>query len=190
MPVNYTPPTPEQLLPVAGVALGHRRRRASRTGRATMSCWSVSMPGSRGRGRVHAEPVLRRAGDRLPRAPGERSGSRARCVINAGNANAGTGAARSRRCARHAAPPWRRASDCAGREVLPFSTGVIMEPLPVDRIVGGAAEVRGRAVALRDGDAAVRAIMTTDTVPKGASSPRRHRRRARHRHRHRQGRRA
>ena len=57
---------------------------------------------------------------------------------------------------------------CPMQQVLPFSTGVIMEPLPVDRLV--AALPAARAAARQDGwfDAA-RAIMTTDTVPKGAS---------------------
>src|SRR5262249_55190524 len=57
---------------------------------------------------------------------------------------------------------------CAPEQVLPFSTGVIMEPLPVDRIV---AALPAAQSALR-GDgwfAAAKAIMTTDTVPKGAS---------------------
>jgi glutamate N-acetyltransferase/amino-acid N-acetyltransferase len=57
---------------------------------------------------------------------------------------------------------------CAPEEILPFSTGVIMEPLPVDRIV--AALPAAHAAARADGwHAAARAIMTTDTVPKGAS---------------------
>src|SRR5207237_7477285 len=61
-----------------------------------------------------------------------------------------------------------RQIDCAPEEVLPFSTGVIMEPLPVDRIVHALPRC---AAALTPGGwyAAARAIMTTDTVPKGAS---------------------
>ena len=57
---------------------------------------------------------------------------------------------------------------CAPREVLPFSTGVIMEPLPVDKIVAGLPAARD-ALAADHWFAAVSAIMTTDTVPKGAS---------------------
>ena len=68
MPVNYTPPTPEPLLPVAGVTLGHRRRGASRTGRATIVLLVALEPGHARRRRLHAEPLLRRAGHRLPRA--------------------------------------------------------------------------------------------------------------------------
>ena len=55
-------------------------------------------------------------------------------VVNAGNANAGTGAAGSRRRAPTCAAVGELLG-CAPEEVLPFSTGVIMEPLPVERIV-------------------------------------------------------
>jgi glutamate N-acetyltransferase/amino-acid N-acetyltransferase len=59
-------------------------------------------------------------------------------------------------------------ADCAPAQVLPFSTGVIMEPLPVDRVIDGIGKAHA---ALRDDGwfAAARAIMTTDTVPKGVS---------------------
>ena len=67
MPVNYTPPTAESLLPVPGVALG--------TAAASIKNWDrddvllVVVRAGHGRGRrVHAEPLLRGAGDRVPRA--------------------------------------------------------------------------------------------------------------------------
>jgi glutamate N-acetyltransferase/amino-acid N-acetyltransferase len=61
-----------------------------------------------------------------------------------------------------------RLVNCAPEEVLPFSTGVIMEPLPVEKIITGLPAARTAARA--DGwHAAARAIMTTDTVPKAAS---------------------
>jgi glutamate N-acetyltransferase / amino-acid N-acetyltransferase len=88
-------------------------------------------------------------------------------LINAGNANAGTGspgvAAAHATCAALAQTTQTPASG-----VLPFSTGVIGEPLPVDRI---RTALPGLVEGLRE-DAwmpAARAIMTTDTVPKGAS---------------------
>jgi glutamate N-acetyltransferase/amino-acid N-acetyltransferase len=85
-------------------------------------------------------------------------------LINSGNANAGTGArglADARACCAAVAAE----AGCEPSGVLPFSTGVIGEYLPVDRI--GAA-LPGLLAGLReDGwDAAARAIMTTDTVPK------------------------
>jgi glutamate N-acetyltransferase/amino-acid N-acetyltransferase len=88
-------------------------------------------------------------------------------LINTGNANAGTGAdglARARRsCAALA-----RELGLDARQVLPFSTGVIMETLPVERIEAGLPA----AIAAARGDAWARppkAIMTTDTLPKAAS---------------------
>src|SRR4030095_12658417 len=88
-------------------------------------------------------------------------------VVNAGNANAGTGAdgvaAAEATCTAVAS-----ILDCAPEQVLPFSTGVIMEPLPVDKIVG-ALPVACGALAPDHWFAAASAIMTTDTVPKGAS---------------------
>jgi glutamate N-acetyltransferase/amino-acid N-acetyltransferase len=88
-------------------------------------------------------------------------------LVNTGNANAGTGAdglARARlTCAELAA-----ALGCDSVQVLPFSTGVIMEPLPADRIV--AALPRALADCREDNWArAAEAIMTTDTVPKACS---------------------
>lgn len=88
-------------------------------------------------------------------------------LINSGNANAGTGApglAAAQACCVELA----RLAGCEPTAVLPFSTGVIGEPLPVDRI----AAVLPAALANLGADgwnAAARAIMTTDTVAKGAS---------------------
>ena len=85
-------------------------------------------------------------------------------LVNAGNANAGTGdagiAAARDCCARVA-----ELAHCAAAEVMPFSTGVIGEPLPVARVD---AALPGLLDSLREDawEAAARAIMTTDTVPK------------------------
>ena len=85
-------------------------------------------------------------------------------LINAGNANAGTGA----RGLTDAAATCRALADLAGvspEQVLPFSTGVIGEPLPVERI---SAALPGLIAGLDPAgwSRAARAIMTTDTVPK------------------------
>jgi glutamate N-acetyltransferase/amino-acid N-acetyltransferase len=88
-------------------------------------------------------------------------------VVNTGNANAGTGEdglGRARKVCDAAAA----LLGCRAAEVLPYSTGVIMEPLPVERIVAG---LPSSVAALAD-DAwldAAEAIMTTDTVPKACS---------------------
>jgi len=88
-------------------------------------------------------------------------------IVNTGNANAGTGAAGVRdaiSCCREVAVAGR----CETSQVLPFSTGVIGEPLPVDVILNSIgdslADLQGNNWA-----AAAEGIMTTDTCPKGAS---------------------
>jgi glutamate N-acetyltransferase/amino-acid N-acetyltransferase len=89
-------------------------------------------------------------------------------VVNTGNANAGTGdaglAAANATCAALA-----DLLGCEAAQILPFSTGVILEPLPVDRLVAGLPQ----AIANLKEDNwffAAEAIMTTDTQPKAASA--------------------
>jgi len=88
-------------------------------------------------------------------------------LINTGNANAGTGE-RGLADARRTCVETARLLGIAPDQVLPFSTGVIMEPLPVDRIC---AALPVCVAALSDGNwlPAAQAIMTTDTVPKAVS---------------------
>lgn len=85
-------------------------------------------------------------------------------LINSGNANAGTGDA-GLRDAREACKAVAAARACAINQVLPFSTGVIGEPLPVDRIAVAVPETL-TALSEQGWAKAARAIMTTDTVPK------------------------
>ena len=88
-------------------------------------------------------------------------------IINTGNANAGTGNAGyadAVTCCRYIAD----ATNCSVEEVLPFSTGVIGVPLPVEKIHGVVPEVVSQLDANNWNDAAS-AILTTDTVPKGAT---------------------
>ncbi len=84
-------------------------------------------------------------------------------VINTGNANAGTGE-EGRDRAMAVCEAAAEQAGCALTQVLPFSTGVILEPLPADKIIAALPKLRPAGWA----DAA-RAIMTTDTVPKSAS---------------------
>ena len=165
MPVNLAPPNPEDLLPVRGVALGVAEagvRKAERKDLLVMRlAEGASVAGIFTQNRFCAAPVIvckeHLALERPVRA----------LLVNTGNANAGTGAdglARARRtCAELAA-----ALGCDGSQILPFSTGVIMEPLPADRIV--AALPRALADCREDNwMGAAAAIMTTDTVPKACS---------------------
>jgi glutamate N-acetyltransferase/amino-acid N-acetyltransferase len=165
MPVRYTPPTPDQLLPVPGVTLGAAAAKIKSWDRDDVLL-AVFEPGTAAAGvftrnRFCAAPVI------VCRRHLERGADIRALIVNAGNANAGTGAAGI-----HAAETTCAAVasmlGCGLRQVLPFSTGVIMEPLPVAKIV--AALPAARAALAADGwFTAVSAIMTTDTVPKGAS---------------------
>ena len=169
MPVRLAPPKPESLLPVPGIALG--------TAAAKIKSWMrddvmliVADPGSIAAGvftqnRFCAAPVaICRA---HLHAQHERRLDFRALVINAGNANAGTGE-QGLEAARATCASAARLVGCTAEQVLPFSTGVIMEPLPVDRIV---ASLPAAQSALRSDGwlAAAKAIMTTDTVPKATS---------------------
>jgi glutamate N-acetyltransferase/amino-acid N-acetyltransferase len=169
MPVNYTPPAPDSLLPVAGVRLGTAAARIKSWQRDDVLLVALdegtAAAGVFTKNRFCAAPVTV---CRRHLAPATHPDARIRALVyNAGNANAGTGVAgiadAERTCAAVAG-----ALGCRPHEVLPFSTGVIMEPLPVEKIVA-ALPVAQAALAPDRWFAAVSAIMTTDTVPKGAS---------------------
>ncbi len=169
MPVNYTPPAAEALLPVPGIVLGATAAKIKDWARddvLLVLCERGTIAaGVFTQNRFCAAPVVV-CRDHLTRQHAAGSDFRA-LVVNAGNANAGTGE-RGVADARAECIAVARLIDCAPEEVLPFSTGVIMEPLPVDKIVRGLPAAR--AAARADGwFAAARAIMTTDTVPKAAS---------------------
>lgn len=89
-------------------------------------------------------------------------------LINSGNANAGTGK-RGLEDALASCRMLAQRTGCAPEQVLPFSTGVIGEPLPVERID---AALEGAVAQLSEHgwERAARAIMTTDTVAKGVST--------------------
>jgi glutamate N-acetyltransferase/amino-acid N-acetyltransferase len=88
-------------------------------------------------------------------------------VVNTGVANAGTGEAGTAR-ARETCRQVGRLLGCGAGQVLPFSTGVIMEPLPVERLAAALPRCVADLAENRWAEAAT-AIMTTDTVPKAAS---------------------
>jgi glutamate N-acetyltransferase / amino-acid N-acetyltransferase len=168
MPVNLNAPDPAALLPVPGVMLGIAQAGIRKAGRKDLLLIQLD-PGARVAGvftqnRFCAAPVVVSRQHLSMIDPDQ--GIRA-LVINTGVANAGTGKdglARARQtCAETA-----RLLGCVPSQVLPFSTGVIMEPLPVDRIIAGLPQCRDALRADVWADAAA-AIMTTDTLPKAAS---------------------
>ena len=165
MPVNLTPPKAEQLLPVKGVALGITEAGIKKPGCKDLLVMLLAQ-GSQVAGvftqnRFCAAPVLV-AREHLHAKPGVRA-----LLVNTGNANAGTGEEGIKH-ARQTCAALAKLLGCGAGAILPFSTGVIMEPLPVERIVAGLP----RCVAdLRENNwlNAAQAIMTTDTVPKARS---------------------
>ncbi len=88
-------------------------------------------------------------------------------VTNTGNANAGTGES-GRLHARQVCEQMAEIAGVSTEAVLPFSTGVIGEPLPVDKILKTLPNAFA-ALSENGWDQAARGIMTTDTRPKGAS---------------------
>ncbi len=165
MPVNLAALDPQSLHPVPGVRIGIAMAGIRKANRRDLVVFvldaGTAVAGVFTQNRFCAAPV-QICREHL------QGGSAVRAVlVNTGNANAGTGAdglARARRtCVALAA-----LMDVQPAQVLPFSTGVIMETLPVDRIEAGlpAALQDLRADAWAD---AASGIMTTDTVPKASS---------------------
>jgi glutamate N-acetyltransferase/amino-acid N-acetyltransferase len=168
MPVNLNPPDPKSLLPVAGVRLGITQAGVRKSGRKDLLLISLdegaNVAGVFTQNRFCAAPVIVSRQHLSMIDPGK--GVRA-LLINTGVANAGTGApglAHARQTCADAA----RLLGCNASQVLPFSTGVIMEPLPVDRIAAGLPQCIAALKPDAWADAAA-AIMTTDTVPKAVS---------------------
>jgi glutamate N-acetyltransferase/amino-acid N-acetyltransferase len=169
MAVNLEIPDAKALLPVAGIELGWTEAGIRKPGRKDLLLIRIAARSQVAavftRNRFCAAPVVV-AREHLALAAASGQGVRL-LVINTGCANAGTGrdgmAAARQSCAAAAA-----VVGCLEQQVLPFSTGVIMEPLPLDRLVAGLP--RAAQGFTPDGWlAAAEAIMTTDTVPKACS---------------------
>jgi glutamate N-acetyltransferase/amino-acid N-acetyltransferase len=165
MAVNLHAPDPAALFAVDGVELGWAEAHIRKPNRKDLLLVNIA-PGAAVGGvftqnRFAAAPVqLCRA--HLAAAQGVRA-----LVINTGCANAGTGepgiAAAQDSCVAVA-----HLLGCEPVQVLPFSTGVIMEQLPVERLVAGLPQAQSRLAPGHWAQAA-EAIMTTDTLPKAAS---------------------
>jgi glutamate N-acetyltransferase/amino-acid N-acetyltransferase len=166
MPVNLFAPDFASLHPVAGVELGWAEagiRKANRKDLLVIRVASgASVAGVFTQNRFCAAPV------QVCREHLAAGGEIRALVINTGNANAGTGAP-GLVDARTTCAELARRLDCAPAQVLPFSTGVIMEPLPLDRLLTGLPAAIAR-LAPDQWLAAAESIMTTDTVPKAAST--------------------
>jgi glutamate N-acetyltransferase/amino-acid N-acetyltransferase len=164
MAVNLSAPSADTLHPVAGVRIGVAEAGIRKANRKDLTVFlldeGAAVAGVFTQNRFCAAPV------QVCREHLARGDIRA-LVINTGNANAGTGEdglVRARTTCIAAA----RLLNVAPEQVLPFSTGVIMEPLPVPRIEAGLPA----AIADAQGGHWLRAaegIMTTDTLPKAFS---------------------
>ncbi|GAB4450103.1 MAG: bifunctional glutamate N-acetyltransferase/amino-acid acetyltransferase ArgJ [Rhodocyclaceae bacterium] len=164
MAVNLPAPDPRRLFPVEGVRLGHAQAGIRKAGRKDLAVFELA-PGSRvagvfTRNRYCAAPVT------VCREHLARGAVRA-LVVNTGVANAGTGA-RGLADARAVCAALAAALGCEATQVLPFSTGVILDPLPVDRLIAALPAALAALSGTGWMDAA-QAIMTTDTVPKARS---------------------
>ena len=165
MPVNLQSPASDELAPIAGVRLGITEANIKKPNRKDLLVMQLA-PGSRVAGvftqnRFCAAPVV------LCKEHLAAGGEIRALVVNTGNANAGTGEEGMRRT-RQTCQSVADLLGCAEQQILPFSTGVIMEPLPVDRIVAG---LPASVANLQEDNwlNAAQAIMTTDIVAKGAS---------------------
>ena len=170
MAVNSPLPIAADLKPVAGIRLGHAEAGIRKTHRKDLLvielAATATVAGVFTTNRFCAAPVqvckAHLDGLHMASAP-----IRA-LVINTGNANAGTGdaglAAANATCAALA-----ELLNCEASQILPFSTGVILEPLPVDRLIAGLPQALAN---LQEDNwfLAAEAIMTTDTQAKAASA--------------------
>ena len=165
MPVNLQAPDPSSLHPVPGLNLGVAMagiRKAQRRDLLVIALDAgASVAGVFTQNRFCAAPV-QVCREHLAAASGVRA-----LLVNTGNANAGTGADGLAR-ARQSCSALAQMMGLQQEQILPFSTGVIMETLPVDRLVAGLPAAIGALRTDAWGDAAL-AIMTTDTLPKAAS---------------------
>ena len=171
MAVNLPLPVAANLKPVAGVELGFAEagvRKANRKDLLVIKLApSATVSGVFTTNRFCAAPVQVCKAHLEGLHLSAQSSIRA-LVINTGNANAGTGEA-GLVAANATCTALAELLDCDASQILPFSTGVILEPLPVERIKAGLPT----AVANLKADnwhAAAEAIMTTDTQPKAASA--------------------
>jgi len=163
--VNLNPPDPAKLLPVDGVELASAEAGIRKRGGRDLMLMRLAA-GSRVAG-VFTQNSFAAAPVQVCRRRLAAGGATRALVTNAGNANCGTGEA-GVRAAERTCEAVARAVGCAPEEVLPFSTGIILEPLPVERIEAALPRCVAALGAANWADAAV-AIMTTDTVPKAVS---------------------
>jgi glutamate N-acetyltransferase/amino-acid N-acetyltransferase len=162
MPVNLPLPDPATLFPIAGMRIGVAEAGIRKANRKDLTVVLLDEGASVGgvftQNRYCAAPV------QICREHLIAGGGIAAMLINTGNANAGTGADGMKRAIRSCEALASRLGVTA-TQILPFSTGVIMESLPIERIEAGLSAAIDDA---KPGNwlRAAEGIMTTDTQPK------------------------
>ena len=165
MPVNLPLPVASDLFPVAGVTLGVARAGIRKPNRKDLLIVQLA-EGSAVAG-VFTTNAFCAAPVRVCQEHLKVSSAIRAWVVNTGCANAGTGE-RGMTNARAMAKATADAIGVPEQSVLPFSTGVILEDLPMDRIHAGI-QMAQQDLGKSDWLSAAEAIMTTDTQPKAAS---------------------
>ncbi|CAB3721702.1 Arginine biosynthesis bifunctional protein ArgJ [Achromobacter denitrificans] len=166
MAVNLQIPSESEIFPVAGVDIGVAEAGIRKANRRDLTVFRLaegtSVAGVFTRNRFCAAPV------QVCQAHLAAGGPISALVINTGNANAGTGEEGLKK-AQDTCAALGQLLGVPAAQILPFSTGVILEPLPLDRLVAGLP----RAIADLGPDhwsSAAHGIMTTDTLPKISSA--------------------
>ncbi len=165
MPVNLHAPDPQSLHAVPGVELGIAMAGVRKANRRDLTVVTIA-PGSTvagvfTRNRFCAAPV------QVCQAHLAAGGPISALVINTGNANAGTGEEGLKK-AQDTCAALGKLLGVPAAQILPFSTGVILEPLPLDRLVAGLPGAIAD-LAADHWSSAAHGIMTTDTLPKISS---------------------
>ncbi len=165
MPVKLSAPQASSLLPVKGVQLGFAQAHVRKPNRKDVLVMTLA-ENSRVAGvftlnRFCAAPVIL-CKEYLAQTKGIRA-----LLVNTGCANAGTGDDGLNR-AKQSCEALGGLLGLQANQILPFSTGVILEPLPVDRVIAG---MPAAIENLKEDNwlNAAEAIMTTDIVAKGTS---------------------
>lgn len=166
MAVNLQIPSESEIFPVAGIEIGVTEAGIRKANRRDLTVFRLaegtSVAGVFTRNRFCAAPV------QVCQAHLAAGGPISALVINTGNANAGTGEEGLKK-AQDTCAALGKLLGVPAAQILPFSTGVILEPLPVDRLVAGLPGAIAD-LAADHWSSAAHGIMTTDTLPKISSA--------------------
>jgi len=166
MAVNLQIPSESEIFPVAGVEIGVTEAGIRKANRRDLTVFRLaegtSVAGVFTRNRFCAAPV------QVCQAHLAAGGPISALVINTGNANAGTGEEGLKK-AKDTCDALGKLLGVPAAQILPFSTGVILEPLPLDRLTAGLPAAIAD-LAADHWSSAAHGIMTTDTLPKISSA--------------------